>query len=327
MDKRPLLYINVPWMKRYEGASDQDKPIGKFGFTLAHQMDDHCQFNFARFQNNVYGHVPGSTNPNLTKLGGARSATFVRGITVVWIATDPDSGGRVVVGWYQNATVWKTRQTPTDELARQRTTKESDDISQFTVEARAKFSKCLPPGQRPRLKIAGSGPGQSPFWYGDKSADEQIRQLVAGKKFNVRSSQKPPSKQSRGGWIQDPAERMQIENIAMETVRRHYSENGYQVEDISGENRGYDFLAQSQTAELHVEVKGCKGNFVCVELTPNEFSYAKKNHKMFRLCVVLDALKKQNLKVFRPNAKVDQWYDESGNKLSTIEKVGATIRE
>jgi len=101
---KKLLYINVPWMNCYEGAiKGVDEPKGFFGYTLKKPMNDHCQFNFKKFAGRVYGHVPGSTNPNLTRLGGSRSDDSVNGVTVVWIATHPDSGGRVIVGWYKNA--------------------------------------------------------------------------------------------------------------------------------------------------------------------------------------------------------------------------------
>jgi hypothetical protein len=327
MKEQPLLYINVPWMKRYKGANEDDKPIGEFRFTREHQMDDHCQFNFAPYQKKVYGHVPGTTNPNLTKLGGARAAGSVDDVTVIWIATDPDSGGRVVVGWYQNARVWKTRQTPTGELARLRTTKESGGISEFSVEAPASISKCLLPGHRPRLKIDGSGPGQSPFWYGSESAHKQVRQLIAGEELIDGPAGESDATQTRGGWIQDANERRAIEFSAMDVVQRHYRENGYEVTNKCRENCGYDFLARSKAADLHLEVKGCKGNSVCVELTPNELAFAKQNHKTFHLCVVLDALKNKKLRVFRPEANAAQWCDESGNQLSTFERIAATIRE
>jgi hypothetical protein len=325
MKEQPLLYINAPWMKRYEGANEHDKPIGKFGFTLKHPMDDHCQFNFTRFRRKFYAHVPGGKNPNLKKLGAARSVKFIGGVTVVLTATDPDSGGRVVVGWYRNATVWKTRQTPAAQLSRQRMTQESGDVSQFSVEAPVAVSKCLPPGRRPRLDVRESGPGQSPFWYGNKSTNKQVRQLIAGK-MSTKSQREPRTNHARGGWIQDPVERLKIETNAMSVVERYYSENGYDVQDVSGDNCGYDLRARSQATELHLEVKGCKRNTVCIELTPNEYSFAKNNHKTFRLCVVLDALKERTLRVFRPKAQAAQWYDDSGDKLSAIEKIGAIIR-
>jgi len=276
---KKILYINVPWMKRYEGAvKGGDEPRGDFGYTREHPMNDHCQFNFKKCAGKVYGHVPGSTNPDLTKLGGSRSDKSIKGITVVWIATDPDSGGRVIVGWYQNATVWKQRQNPTGELARQRTIQESGDRCQFSVEASS--YKCLLPGKRPRLNIGKGRPGQNPFWYGSQSTDAQAVRLIANG-FHGRPQQRSAAKHARGGWIQDPAERLRVEANAMDVVERYFSENGYKVDRRDHENVGYDMLAISEAAELQLEVKGNKGKGVCIELTPNEFSCAKKNSRTF----------------------------------------------
>ena len=323
---KKLLYINVPWMKRYEGATDDDKPIGKFRYTREHQMNDHCQFNFKQFGGKVYGHVPGSTNPNLTKLGGSRSDNSVSGVTVVWIATGEDSKGRVVVGWYKNATVWKERQSPTDELARQRTIQDSGDRCEFSVEASAEDAVCLLPGKRPRLNVDESGPGQNPFWYGNQSADTQVLQLITNG-FDTAPKTKSAARNPRGGWIQDPIERQKIEDIAMKLVERYFIEDGYDVEDVSDRNLGYDLLAQSKAAALHLEVKGSKSKTVCIELTPNEFSFAKKNPGTFRLCVGLDVFNEKKLRIFRPVGNATEWQDESGNSIQTEIKVGAVIRE
>ena len=128
------------------------------------------------------------------------------------------------------------------------------------------------------------------------------------------------------------AERLKIEVNAMAKVKQYFGdENGYDVQDKSHENLGYDLLAVSKAAELQLEVKGNKGKAVCVELTPNEYSCARKNSGTFRLCVVLDALNEtlseRKLRIFRRVAKGAKCKDESGNHIRTVEKTGAVIRE
>ena len=44
----------------------------------------------------------------LERFGGSGDSSS--GIDVVWTATDPERGGRRVVGWYRNATVFRERQ-------------------------------------------------------------------------------------------------------------------------------------------------------------------------------------------------------------------------
>jgi len=317
-------------MNCYEGAiKGVDEPKGFFGYTLKKPMNDHCQFNFKKFAGRVYGHVPGSTNPNLTRLGGSRSDDSVNGVTVVWIATHPDSGGRVIVGWYKNATVWRRRQSPKGELARQRTIRESGDCCEFSVEAHAgKTAKCLLRGKRPPLNTDKGRPGQNPFWYGSPSANTRVLRLTSKGSPGVR--QQWAAKNARGGWIQDLNERLKIEANAMDVVERYFGENGYRVDRRDHENVGYDMLATSAAAELLLEVKGNKGEAVCVELTPNEFSCAKKKSSTFRLCVVVNALDKKRLRrlrIFKPGKNGTEWTDESGIRIRTLEKTGAVVRE
>ena len=42
---------------------------------------------------------------HIERLGAPRSAKEISGVTVIWTATNPNGGGRRVVGYYQNATV------------------------------------------------------------------------------------------------------------------------------------------------------------------------------------------------------------------------------
>ena len=61
-----------------------------------------------------------------------------------------------------------------------------------------------------------------------------------------------------------------------------------------------------------------------VELTPNEFHFAKKNRKLFRLCVVLDVLnKKHRLHVLSHGTRCQTWVGENGRVFDTEERVAA----
>ncbi len=308
-------------------------PRGDFEYTKSKPLNDHTQFNFRRYRRKYYGHVPGNTNPDLKKLGGVRRAEFVDGVTVVWIATDPDSRGRVIVGWYRDARVWGERQECAGALARERTTTEGESCG-FSVEAPVATSRLMDPGKRPPLPIHGRSrkgkPGQNPYWYGNPSVNRRVLKMIAGGRSSGGGSSRHNVASNVGysGWLQDTRERQEVEDNAMIRVMKEYSENGYDVEDVSARKLGYDVRAASRVGELHLEVKGSKGVAMSIELTPNEFSFAKKDCDAFRLCVVLDALSKHpKLRVFRPEPGGLRWCDESGNTVCATEKVGAVIRE
>ncbi len=210
-----------------------------------------------------YGHVPGSTSPDLKRLGGVRHAEFVDGVTVVWIATDPDSRGRVIVGWYRDARVWGERQESVGALAQERTATWGESCG-FSVEAPVAPSGPVDPGKRPALPIHGRSrkgkPGQNPFWYGNPLVNRRVLKMIAsGRSSRVGSSRhNVPSSVGHGGWLQDTRQRQKIEKNAMTRVMKEYSRNGYDVEDVSSRKLGYDVRAVSRVGELHSRLRDRK---------------------------------------------------------------------
>jgi hypothetical protein len=50
-----------------------------------------------------------------------------------------------------------------------------------------------------------------------------------------------------------------VERAAIAHVKRHFKAEGWAVEDVSSENRGYDLLCNLSGEERHIEVKGARG--------------------------------------------------------------------
>ncbi|MDO8466583.1 MAG: DUF3883 domain-containing protein [bacterium] len=334
MKEAPILYINIPWMERYQGASDDDMPYGKFKYTRDEPLNDHTQFNFKPYGTKYFGHAPGGKNPDLSRLGAGLDAMYLDGVTVIWFATHRYLGGRVIVGWSNGARVWAKRQKPEGSPAKNRTTN-SGDVCEFTVESLVASSKLLAPGERPALPISGNTrqgkPGQSPFWYGNELTNERVLKVIKAGEFSSRQakSRKGAFSAGRGGWIQDTKERMEIEKRAMECVMEAYRHRGYLVEDVSLKKIGYDVRATSVSGrQLHIEVKGSKGDRINIELTPNEYAYSKKNRDKFILCVVLKALTaRPRTLILIPAPRGLSWYDQSGNTVQAVERVGVVISE
>jgi hypothetical protein len=104
----PIVLINVGWMKEYRGPSN-DPTIGGHRYLQKHQLG-HEAWNFEPIDGRLYGYIPGSSEIKLRRIGGVKGAEQVDGITVVWIARDPEKSGRTkVVGWYRSATVHKSK--------------------------------------------------------------------------------------------------------------------------------------------------------------------------------------------------------------------------
>lgn len=109
----------------------------------------------------------------------------------------------------------------------------------------------------------------------------------------------------------------------MDFVMKSYEQDGYQVTDVSEKNLGYDILAKSSNGELHLEVKGKKSGDVFIELTPNEYRYARSNRATFRVCIVLNALGKSQLVELAFRA--GRWFDREGKEFTGTEKPSLII--
>jgi len=115
-DTDNMVIFNTGWMKRYEGVTAADPLIGGGKYTVLHKHGDE-EFNFQHFKNTMYGFVEPGYEPvakriAIERLGAGRDAVSVSGILVIWVARHPELRKTIVVGWYENAKIYRQRQTP-----------------------------------------------------------------------------------------------------------------------------------------------------------------------------------------------------------------------
>lgn len=175
-----ILFCNIGWMSRYEGNKGQpDKTVGG-GSWVRENETGHEVCNFVTCPDGfVYGHVETIQGERDRKirietLGG--NGDSVDGVDVVWTAADPKRGGRRVVGWYRNATVFRERQYFEKLPTRQH---DRDDIRNYRIRARAEDAHCIDLEDR-TLRL-GSGPGwigQTPWKLLSKDSSPDIRDFL-----------------------------------------------------------------------------------------------------------------------------------------------------
>lgn len=162
---KPMIFLNITWMERYEGLEENDTPVHGGGSYVEKYGYGHEIFNFKKIENKVYGYAqPGGTN-NLQRLGASGDAEYIEGILVIFTATHKD-GGTYIVGWYKNTMFFKDYQK-TDMGARRfgggsigyYALATADNATLLSVDERFYFPKI------PR-RIKG-GMGQSNVWYAD----------------------------------------------------------------------------------------------------------------------------------------------------------------
>ncbi len=186
------LFCNVGWMKYYQGQNDNDK-IGGGGSYVDREGHGFEVCNFAPYENQIYGYVqPPSgrlgeniksgtdeyfsrSKININRLGAKKNDVFIENVNVIWTATHSDRG-RVIVGWYKNATVYREYQKFDQAPPGHKT----NNIDGYRIVAEKSNYKLLPIEQR-NIQIpkgVKGGMGQSNIWYADKPESEKIRDKI-----------------------------------------------------------------------------------------------------------------------------------------------------
>lgn len=305
----PYLFCNIGWMDDYKGTA----PIDGGGAYIEEHGKGFEMCNFLPYQGKVYGYVPtGRRQIKIERLGAGTGDLSVSNITVVWTAKRPQVG-RVVIGWYKNATVHRESQ----EFRSSFPQKKEHQIKSWRIETLENNAKLLPIDQRtldvPKAGSVEGGMGQSSVWYADKpnlkGFLKDVGRLIQGKKR--RSKRKQPHKT-------DPKKNAEVEKAAINTTTQHFKNIGYTVKSVEKDNVGWDLEATKGKRTLLIEVKGLSGEALSVELTPNEYQCLDKQEDNYRLCVVSTALTNPDLYICRYSKKKRKWTVKD-HKTATIE--------
>lgn len=195
---RPIIFCNVGWMILYAGRDKRDPVINGGDWDREGGAGEAC--NFVRCPDGyLYGYVESARRRgrrwidlsiHLTNLGAHRGDEQVGGIDVVWTAT-PSTGGRRVVGWYKNATVYKDR-------------RHFRDMPQAVLSEkhkRAKLKSCritttagnevrLQEHERKQFVLEhGKGwMGQQQWWFPNETSPPSVRRFVRNLRRQIEES-------------------------------------------------------------------------------------------------------------------------------------------
>jgi len=162
----PILFCNIGWMSHYKGNAGKPDNIVGGGKWVTKNKTGHEVCNFlAGHDGRVFGHVETirgrrDRKIRIEAIGGI--GDFVNGVDVVWTATNPDEGGRRIVGWYRDATVFRERQDFDNFPTRQH---KRDKLRNYRICARLKNVRCLAIEERTLIMGRGKGwMGQTSWW-------------------------------------------------------------------------------------------------------------------------------------------------------------------
>ncbi len=276
-----ILFCNIGWMSRYEGLKGRPDKIVGGGQYVTDNETGHEVCNFLACGDGfVYGHVETIQGKKDRKirietLGG--SGDYVKGIDVIWTATDPDEGGRRIVGWYRNATVFRQRQkflrAPSKQHSR-------DEIDSYRIRALAGDAQRLDLEDRTLALGRGSGwMGQTAWWAPSDSSSPEVRRFVGQARQLLDSFQTPnPKSPNRSGTIPNSpsaatnAYLRYVEAYEVEITPRHT--NLQEKFEAFLASHGADDL-RPNVASVDLRYRDASKGMVLAEVKPCELSNAR----------------------------------------------------
>ena len=170
-----VLFCRVAWMKRYQGITEDDKPVNGGAFVKKNE-DAHESNNFRPYNHHCRGFVEiRNQRFNIERFTQEKGmGDEVHGVTVIFVATHPN-GVSYIVGWYKNATVYRYGKLSYEGVRH-------DGSPQFYwFEAKEEDCVLIPESQRryviPSATQAGKGRGmgQSNIWFADAPEAANVR--------------------------------------------------------------------------------------------------------------------------------------------------------
>jgi hypothetical protein len=244
--------MNVGSMTAYNGPKG-DTIKGGGSYVREHSFGDEA-FNFQSYRGRAYGYGrPANNSIAIERLGGVKGSDYVDGVLVIWVSKS------CVVGWYEDARVYRKRQYPPRGANR------AVGRHQCGYYVTAKFSECKildsdarPAWPVPRAKNVKGGMGRY-VWYAEGEARKPflkrlLRFIDSGGKAGPWKA--GARKGSGKGWQLDPRKRKKIEDAAIDETIRFYAGLGYAIKDRQDEHVGWDLEAEQGGRVLKLEVKG-----------------------------------------------------------------------
>lgn len=320
----PNLICNIVWMPHYQGEAEVHP--GGFDYVSENGFG-HELLNFDALNGKVYGFVQTrNSTVNITRLGAKPDADFLDGVRIIFISTHPQLGP-VVIGWYENARVWRRMRPGT------RSVPVHPDVKiTFQFETSSDNAFLLPMAERvlPIPNRKQGFPGQSPVFFPDES--DEIRPWM--RKFEKYFEEKKSGtagigRKSKGSGRGTDAERNALVEVA--AIEAVIAALGPVQSDRQLDNCGWDLEFLRNGKKLCVEVKGNSGLIPRAEVSPNEYRIIKEvvegrfTEGHYLLAIVTDAFGGRKVHLFG-YTDGNGWICElTGASITSTERVAAVF--
>lgn len=316
---KKILLCRIAWMKRYEGRANIDIPRSGAKWIRINKTGEEI-YNFKNVGNKVYAYFPNITNTEISNLGAKKSDEFVDNVLVVMCAKHPVEGGIRVVGWYNNAKVY-------------RSWKERNGHFYHAV---VDYKNTNLISEDDRVFRVPETFGRNALYYIAKHSKQKklLQNLEAYIKRGGKLFFPPEKKQQKTGRgfarQLDIDKRLLVEQKAISKAKEYYGlrYGKNSIKSVEKENKGWDLEVRTGTKLLKIEVKGLSGKELSVELTPNEFKSFRQRSTNYKLFVLTEALSKRpKERVFQYQSRGNLWVgtDHSILKISIVNSARLTI--
>ncbi len=314
-----IILCRTAWMKYYEGRANIDIPRSGAKYILKNKTGGEI-YNFKNRNGKCYSYFPFIRNLSLNKLEKNFKGESLTGVTVVFCAKHPTEGGVRVVGWYKNATLFRTRETNTFGNS---------------YHAEVKFANSLRIPEDDRIFRVPETFGRSSLYY-IALHPEKVQLLAALKKYidNKGGIEKVETKgKIRQGRAYQPdiEKRLLVEQTAIDFAKQFYAKRygGMKnVKTVESEKKGWDLEVKSNNIKIEIEVKGLSGIELNVELTPNEFKAFSRCSPNYHLFIANEVLTSNpTIRIFKYQKRGKLWVANDKSVLNPpIKRVSAALR-
>ena len=171
-----VVFFNIGWMKYYQGipADESDKIQGGGAFVEENGFGYEI-YNFRPDSGKLYGYVQPVTQGRdyakgqilIERLGAPTDAQSIDGVTAVFVANSPHTDVRRIVGWYENATIFRQRQAPPDGSDRTFKGEEMGFYATTTYGNHFLLDQAIRDHNGITVPTGKNGMGRSNVWYAD----------------------------------------------------------------------------------------------------------------------------------------------------------------
>lgn len=333
MKSNNMVFLNSGWMTSYDGIADDDIKNGG-AYIKEHGFGGEV-YNFRNDNGNVYGYAQMRSNKlNIDRVSNNKiNNDYIKNVTCVFVARHPE-GGRKIVGWYENATLYRNFQMDEklnrkDHTGLYNTEKNVTNVGYYAVakyensvlllEDERLFAPDIPSGVK-------GGFGQSQVWYADSDLGLKVQSDVLDfiKQYSYKNEVKVIKENNRKLEAKRDIERMRkVELIAVEETFKHYENMGYIGYSVESENKGWDLEFKKDQSIIYVEVKGLSSSYISINLSRNEYEKMEQHQNRYRLSIVSNCLESPTINIVSFNQEKNLWEDQFKNKLKIHEILSA----